>query len=101
MMTSLSGRGLFAAGATLLLAIGGIALAGTVGASSGPADPGLGPPVVVRVGTTTPAPGTSGPTPSEHHAEDDEHSSGPAVVGPAPAHKVDDEDDDRTAATHR
>lgn len=97
---ALSGRGLFVAGATLLLAVGGIALASAVGAASAPADPDLGPPVVVQLGTaTSPAPGDGGPAGATHHAEDDEHGPGPTVVGPPPAHEVDGDDDAEDRAT--
>lgn len=94
---ALSGRGLFIAGATLLLAIGGIALAGTVGAASRPTGPELGPPVLVQV--TSSASSTANPTSGTHHAEDDDRGTGPTVVGPAPAHEVEDEDDDHHRTT--
>jgi hypothetical protein len=93
MMTAPSGRILFVVGAAVLLAIGGVAVAGTVGSASGPGQE-LGPPVVVH-GTATST--TPGATSSGRHTQDGEHGGGPSVVSPAPAHEVDD--DDRTTPT--
>jgi len=95
-MTAPSGRGLIAAGATLLLALGGVALSRAFGAAAAPAGEELGPPVVVRGEATVPAASTAGPVPSPRHHEVDDDDE-PTVVGPAPPHEVDD--DDRTPST--
>lgn len=100
MVTALSGRGLLAGSAVLVLCLGGVVVAATVGASPAPG-PEIGPPVVV--GATIPAlPDGSSRSPSEHTTgepspwsrdhDDDDDGHEAEVVGPPPIREVEDEE---------
>jgi hypothetical protein len=105
MVTALSRRGLLVGSAVMVLCLGGVVVAATVGANPAPG-PEIGPPVLVGVTPTGPG---SGAPPSPSGSDDDSGSTDgrpstgskehegdhgePEVVGPAPVREVDDDND--------
>jgi hypothetical protein len=100
MVKALPARGLVLAGAMLLLATGGVVLAGAVRAATTAPGPELGPPIVVQDVAVTPSVPITGPDTRHDEDGDGDDDDRLTVVDPAPAQETDSDDEHGTARPH-